>query len=136
MMPYESLKAWRACHALFLEVYRVTQTLPRSELYGLTAQMRRAAFSAAANLAEGSAKRGPREFRRYIDITLGSLAELSYAIRAAGDLQLASPDALGRVDALRQEAGKITWGLYRRVCARAGTEPPRGPFQRSNVPTV
>ena len=95
MMPYERLKAWQACHALFLDVYRVPQSFPRSELYGLSAQMRRAAFSAAANLAEGSAKRWPREFRRYIDITLGSLAELSYAIRAVGDLRLASVNDLG-----------------------------------------
>ena len=119
-MPYENLKAWQACHALFLETYRVTSALPRSERYGLSAQMRRAAFSAAANLAEGSAKRGPREFRRFIDITLGSLAELAYAIRAIRDLDLAGASDLRRLDTLRQDAGKLTWGLYRRVCARAG----------------
>src|SRR2546422_7397997 len=61
MMPYERLEAWQACHQLFLETYRVTQSFPKSELYGLTSQMRRAAFSAAANVAEGSAKRGRSE---------------------------------------------------------------------------
>ena len=65
MMPYERLTAWQCCHALFLEIYRVTAGFPKSELYGLTSQMRRAAFSAAANIAEGSAKRGPHEFRRF-----------------------------------------------------------------------
>jgi four helix bundle protein len=123
MMPYEGLKAWQACHALFLETYRVTGSFPRSELYGLTAQMRRAAFSAAANLAEGSAKRGAREFRRYIDITLGSLSELSYAIRAVQDLELGAAAEVRRLDALRQQAGRLTWGLYRRICTRAGEGP-------------
>ncbi|MGH7530320.1 MAG: four helix bundle protein [Gemmatimonadales bacterium] len=120
MMPYETLTAWQCCHELFLEVYRVTGTFPKSELYSLTAQMRRAAFSAAANLAEGSAKRGAREFRRYIDISLGSLAELSYAIRAAKDLKLAKPEGIERIDELRRQAGRVTWGLYRRICARLG----------------
>jgi carbamoyl-phosphate synthase large subunit len=92
-------------------------------LYGLTAQMRRAAFSAAANLAEGSAKRGAREFRRYIDITLGSLSELSYAIRAVQDLELGAAAEVRRLDALRQQAGRLTWGLYRRICTRAGEGP-------------
>jgi four helix bundle protein len=119
MMPYEGLRAWRCCHALYLETYRVTQSFPRSELYGLTTQMRRAAFSAAANLAEGSAKRGPREFRRFIDITLGSLSELSYAIRAVQDLRLTSSENVDRLDALRRQAGQVTWGLYRRVCTMA-----------------
>ena len=123
MMPYESLKAWQCCHALFLEIYRVSARFPKSELYGLTAQMRRAAFSAAANLAEGSAKRGAREFRRFIDITLGSLAELSYAIRAVRDLGLGTADDVQRLDQLRQQAGRLTWGLYRRVCAKAGDGP-------------
>ena len=70
MMPYERLEAWQSCHALCLETYHVTASFPKSELCGLTSQMRRAAFSAPANLAEGSAKRGAREFRRYIDSCL------------------------------------------------------------------
>ncbi len=115
MMPYERLTAWQCCHALFLEIYRVTAGFPKSELYGLTSQMRRAAFSAAANIAEGSAKRGPHEFRRFLDISLGSLAELAYAIRAVTDLGLLTGDDADRLDQLRSKAGRVTWGLYRRV---------------------
>jgi four helix bundle protein len=115
-MPFENLTAWQSCHALFLDIYRVTGTFPRNELYGLTSQMRRAAFSAAANIAEGSAKRGPREFRRFLDIALGSLAELAYAIRAVNDLGLLIGEDHARLDQLRQKAGKVTWGLYRSVC--------------------
>jgi four helix bundle protein len=131
MMPYERLDAWHACHELFLETYRVTRSLPKSELYGLTSQMRRAAFSAAANVAEGSAKRGPREFRRFLDITLGSLAELSYAIIAIRDLELVSAVAVQRLDTLRQRAGRLTWGLYRSVAKRGD----RYTEQPSNIPT-
>jgi len=57
MMPYERLKAWQSCHQLTIATYRITNSFPKSELYGLVSQMRRAAFSAAANLAEGSGTR-------------------------------------------------------------------------------
>jgi four helix bundle protein len=120
MMPFEKLTAWQCCHALFLDIYRVTGRFPKSELYGLTSQMRRAAFSAAATIAEGSAKRGPREFRRFLDIGLGSLAELAYAIRAVNDLGLLTGEDYNRLNQLRQKAGKVTWGLYRRVCQEIG----------------
>ena len=72
MLPFERLEAWKACHQLVLSVYRASDAFPKHELYGLTSQARRAAFSAAANLVEGSAKRGPAEFRRYADIAIGS----------------------------------------------------------------
>ena len=114
-MPFERLEAWQCCHELFLEVYKVTARFPKHELYGLTSQMRRAAFSAAANIAEGSAKRGPRELRRFLDIALGSLAETAYAIRAATDLGLLASEESKRLDDLRAKAGKVTWGLHRRV---------------------
>ncbi|MGH8622565.1 MAG: four helix bundle protein, partial [Burkholderiales bacterium] len=78
MAHYEKLLAWKECHALALMVYRATEKFPRHERYGLTAQARRAAFSAAANIAEGSAKRGAAEFRRFLDIALGSISELEY----------------------------------------------------------
>jgi len=58
MAPYERFAAWRECHALALEVYRATRVFPKDELYGLTSQARRAAFSAAANIVEGSPPRG------------------------------------------------------------------------------
>src|SRR6266576_666660 len=73
VQPYERFRAWHACDALVIAVYRATERFPRSELYGLTSQARRAAFSAAANIAEGSAKSGRREFRRYLDIAIGTV---------------------------------------------------------------
>ena len=115
MLAHERLQAWKLCHELVLAVYATTASFPKQELYGLTSQARRAAFSAAVNIAEGAAKRGPGEFRRFIDISIGSLAELAYTLRLAKDLQLLSADDWNRVDTLRRRAGFVTWRLYRVV---------------------
>jgi four helix bundle protein len=112
---YERLKAWIACQELVLVVYRVTGAWPKCEQDGLTTQTRRAACSAAANIAEGSAKRGSREFRRFLDTALGSLAELSYIFLLARDLGYLTPNIWGEVEALRDHAGKLTGGLYRAI---------------------
>src|SRR5256885_12471714 len=64
--PYEELHAWRECHELALAVYRATKDFPTEEQYGLTSQTRRAAFSAAVNIVEGSARRSRKEFRRFL----------------------------------------------------------------------
>ena len=115
MLAHERLHAWKLCHELVLAVYGVTASFPKHELYGLTSQARRAAFSAAANIAEGAAKRGSAEFGRFIDISIGSLAELAYTLRVAKDLQLLSEDDWTSVDALRRRAGFVTWRLYRSI---------------------
>ncbi len=118
MPPYERLKAWQECHKLVLETYRATKTFPRDELYGLTSQTQRAAFSAAANIVEGSAKHGAREYRRFLDIAIGSLAELGYAFRVAGELEMLSSSDWQRLEDLRRRAGFLTWRLYRSLGAR------------------
>ena len=112
---HERLKSWASCHELALAIYRLTKDWPTSEQYGLTSQARRAAYSASANIAEGSAKRGAREFRRYLDISLGSLSELSYVLLLARDLGYLKPEGWGELEALRDHAGRLTWGLYRAV---------------------
>jgi four helix bundle protein len=113
--PYERLLAWQHCHRLTLFVYDATQHFPKSELYGVTSQMRRAAVSTAANIAEGCAKRGRAEFRRFLDMTLGSLSELSYFALLARDLTLLSPEHWAEFETLLSEAGKTTMGLYKAI---------------------
>jgi four helix bundle protein len=112
MVPYERFDAWKIAHQLALEVYEVTERWPTSEKYGLTAQIRRAAISAPTNIAEGSAKRGPRELRRYLDITLGSLSEVSYLLRFTRDRGILDEQAFLALDDLRNRAGQLTWRLY------------------------
>jgi four helix bundle protein len=110
---HEGLRSWAACHQLALMVYRVTSRWPRAEQYGLVSHARRAAYSAAANIAEGSARRGRREFCRFLNIALGSISELSYALLLARDLEYMKPEEWGEVEAHRDHAGRLTWGLYR-----------------------
>ena len=119
MMPYERLKAWDKCHELALAIYRTTKNWPKEEIYGLASQARRAAFSAAANITEGAARRGPREFRRFLDISVGSLNELSYILRLARDLGLSSDSDLEVLEQTRESAGKLTWRLYESIKKRS-----------------
>ena len=113
MQPYERLLAWQQCHSLTLLMYRLSDTWPASERYALTSQVRRAAASATTNIAEGSAKRGRREFRRYLDIAIGSLAEVSYLLLLARDLNMLSATEWEEAEASRASAAKVTWLLYR-----------------------
>ena len=111
MQPFEKLVAWQACHRLVLHAYRVTQRFPIGERFGLTAQIRRAAVSAAANIAEGSVKRGRKEFRRYLDNARGSLSELACLFLVAKDLGLITNDDATLLDCERNRAGALTWKL-------------------------
>ena len=120
--PYERFKAWAACHDLTVAVYAASQSWPSSERYGLTSQARRAASSAAINIAEGAAKRGVREFRRFLDIAVGSLSELSYLLVLVRDLGFASKESYGELEALRDHASRVTWGLYAAVGRKAGLD--------------
>jgi len=88
------------------------------ERFGLTSQARRAAFSAAANIVEGAAKRGRAEFRRFLDISLGSLAELGYILCLARELEFLTPEASRQLGDLHTRASKATWGLYRAMAKR------------------
>jgi four helix bundle protein len=119
MAPFERFKAWQLCHALVLEIYRFTCTWPAAERYGLVSQLRRAAVSVPTNLAEGVAKRGSREFRRFLDISLGSLSELTYLLRLSHDLGYLGPEDYERIERMREEAGQVTWGLYRAISRKA-----------------
>jgi four helix bundle protein len=118
MQPYERFAAWRHCHELALAVYRITGRFPPEERFGLVSQARRAAFSAAANIVEGSAKRGRAEFRRFVDTSIGSLGELGYVFRFASELGMLEETDATRLHDLHEEASKTTWGLYRSLRSR------------------
>jgi four helix bundle protein len=112
MAPYERFDAWKVAHQLALEVYAASENWPPRERYGITAQVRRAALSAPTNIAEGTAKRGPRELRRYLDIALGSLSEVSYLLRFSRDLGILNEDKFLKLEELRNRAGQLTWRFY------------------------
>ena len=92
MRPFRDLLVWQKAHALTLALYKVTRSFPRDEQYGLTAQLRRAAASVAANLAEGCGRRTPADFGRFVQIALGSASELEYHLVLAADLGFLTPE--------------------------------------------
>ena len=113
MGSFQGLGAWQACQRLAVEVYRITKEFPRDERYGLTAQIRRAAVSVVANIAEGAAKRGPKEFRRYLDISLGSLSELTSLLLLARALEFLNEECALAIEPTRRRAAFLLWRLYR-----------------------
>ncbi len=86
MRNYQDLVVWEKAHRLTLVVYKSTRAFPNEEKFGLTSQMRRASASIAANLAEGCGRRSDGEMGRFIQIAMGSGAELSYHLLLARDL--------------------------------------------------
>ena len=86
MRDFRGLKVWEKSHRLTLKVYKVTHSFPRDELYGLTSQVRRAAASIPANIAEGCGRNGHAELARFLQIAAGSASELEYHILLAHDL--------------------------------------------------
>lgn len=92
MRDFRELKVWHKAHALTLDVYRATKSFPKDELYGLTSQIRRAAVSIGANIAEGSGKNSRPELARFLQIALGSASELEYHLLLSRDLGYLVPD--------------------------------------------
>jgi four helix bundle protein len=110
---FEKLEAWQASHRLALCVYENTRTMPASERYGLTAQMRRAAVSIASNIVEGSMRPGKQEFRRFLGIAIASFNELRYQIRLCEELGYLPPEAVAILHTEVDHAGRLVWGLFR-----------------------
>lgn len=90
--PFEKLRVWESARQLVAEVYRLTKSFPRSEIYGLTSQTNRAAVSVAANLAEGSARTSRKDQAHFTQIAYGSLTELACLLILAADLQFLSSE--------------------------------------------
>jgi four helix bundle protein len=122
MMRYEGLRAWHAAHELALRIYQVIDRWPREDRFGLTAQLRRAALSPTPNIAEGAAKRGPKKFRCYLDIAIGSLSEVSSLLRFSRDYGLLSSEAWVPAEELRGHTSRLTWRLYLSVAKRASQQ--------------
>ena len=75
---FEDLEVWKKAHVWVLEIYRLTETFPKHEMFGLTSQLRRAGVSIPANIAEGFKKRGRADKLRFYNIAQGSLEECRY----------------------------------------------------------
>ena len=87
MRDYTRIEAWKLADDLTVKIYERTGSFPREELYGLTSQIRRSAFSVPANIAEGSSRETKRDYLHFLYIARGSLSESQYFIHLAGRLR-------------------------------------------------
>ncbi|MCC7517941.1 MAG: four helix bundle protein [Verrucomicrobiae bacterium] len=117
--PHRNLMAWQKAMDVVVLVYDLVRSLPSSELYGLSLQMRRAAVSAPSNIAEGAAGRSPDEFRRHLAIALGSLSELETQLEICSRLNFSTPEVCEKVSGLVNECMALTYGLRRSLAAQA-----------------
>ena len=112
MPDFRTNKAWQHAHHLALEVYKYTaKGFPRDEQFGLVSQMRRAAVSIPANIAEGSGRAGTKEYLQFLYIAKGSLNELEYYVLLSVELGFVSIGTSGMLDNIRQEVGRTLNGL-------------------------
>ena len=115
MQDYRKLKVWQKSHSLVLRIYNATCTLPEPERYGLTSQMRRAAVSVPANIAEGCARSGRIEFRQFLHISAGSASELDYLLLLGRDLHFLTEKQYEALSSSLQEVRRMLTGLIERL---------------------
>jgi four helix bundle protein len=106
MRDYTKIEAWRLADDLTVAVYERTRCFPREENYGLTSQLRRAAYSVPANIVEGASRESKKDYLHFLYIARGSLSETQYFIHLARRLNYLS---LEEADTLRQQT-KIAFG--------------------------
>ena len=87
MRDYKKYTVWELGHEITLDIYKLTASFPKEEIYSLTSQMRRAAYSIPSNIAEGCGRESDQEFKRYLVIARGSSTELEYFLILVKDLK-------------------------------------------------
>ncbi|MBZ5684749.1 MAG: four helix bundle protein [Acidobacteriia bacterium] len=115
MENFKNLKVWSKAHELTLDIYQCTRSFPKDEMYGLTSQMRRAAASIGANIAEGCGRRSDPEMRRFVQIARGSANELEYHLLLAKDLQFLTPDEYSELEVRILEIQRMLAALSQRL---------------------
>ena len=108
---YTRIKAWQLADELALLVYKATKEFPKSEVWGLTSQMRRAAVSVPANIVEGSARRNRNEYLQFLYIAMSSLAELNYYVRFTKEIGYLGADRYEELWIKSQESLGTLQGL-------------------------
>ena len=110
---YRELRVWQLAMDIVIEVYRVTRAFPAEEKFGLIAQLRRAAVAISSNIAEGRSRLGAAEFRHFVSIARGSVAEVETQLAVAVALGYIVADEITSVLAKLDELSRMLFGLYR-----------------------
>jgi len=119
LKSYRDLEVWNKAIDLVVECYQITKEFPRSEVYGLTSQLRRAAVSIPANIAEGRERQHTKEFLQHLSIAYGSLAELETHLQIAQRLNYLDIAHVDQVLEKTAEIGRMINGLRRSLQNKA-----------------
>ena len=103
---------------LALRVYKATKKFPKEEIYGITSQVRRAALSIPTNIVEGYSRKGDKELARFVNISLGSLAETKYLLYFSHRLAYFKGNEYSGLRDGYDTLGKILWRFYEKVSGR------------------
>jgi four helix bundle protein len=112
---YRELKVWQKGIELVKMVYALTRSFPKSETYGLAAQMQRAAVSIPSNIAEGQGRQHTNEFRQFLYVALGSAAELDTQMVVAVQLGYVTAENVQPIFDLLLEIRKMTYALLNKL---------------------
>jgi four helix bundle protein len=115
MRPHQNLQAWSQSVELVTTIYRTTERFPKEERYGLTSQIRRAAVSIPANIAEGAGRRSPKEFAYFLSNSQGSASELETELIIANNLGYLDDTNLAQLISELERIGRLITGLSRSV---------------------
>lgn len=113
MRDYRKIEAWQLADDLAVAIYRLSNVLPREEIYGLTSQMRRSAVSVAANIVEGSARETKGDYLHFLHIARGSLAETRHFIHLTPRLEYVPESDANAVEELSRRAYACLHGLIK-----------------------
>ena len=112
---FRELIVWKKSIELAKSVYRLTQKLPKSELYGLTSQIRRAVISIPSNIAEGYNRRNRKEFLQFLEIAYGSAAETETQLVLIKELYIIDDDEINASFSLNTEIQKMLYSLMKKL---------------------
>ncbi|MDT8068376.1 MAG: four helix bundle protein [Terriglobia bacterium] len=121
MSDYRNLEVWQRAHRATLNIYNATEKFPKSEMFGLTSQMRRAALSIACNIVEGLGRHSDRELVRFLRISIGSADELEYQLLVAKDLRYITEVEHEKLQVEVKRVGRMLTSLASRVLARVSS---------------
>ncbi|HEX8097579.1 MAG TPA: four helix bundle protein [Pyrinomonadaceae bacterium] len=120
---FRDLRVWQAGMDLVEDVYRLTQTFPKSEVYGLTSQMQRAAISVPSNIAEGHAREHIKEYLHHLSMAQASLAELETQLEIAARLNYLHPEKLKQCLEQTAALGRQLYSLRNSLAGRVAPAP-------------
>ncbi|MEM7298299.1 MAG: four helix bundle protein [Bacteroidota bacterium] len=115
MNSFLHLDIWKRSRILVKSIYLISANFPKTEIYGLCAQMRRAAVSVPSNIAEGCGKRTAKDMRRYLDIAIGSLCELETQLYISHDLGFIPMETLKEFVNEVTQVRKMITGFQRKL---------------------